>query len=102
MKILSENVSNNIMKKLTEAPLNKFQILTVDKDGNEMLLKDVSYNNACYWLEKELAKAGSKVVDTETKGDKIIIKADNKTKFEYDEDKGTLKRLEEAEVNRIY
>ena len=84
-------------KKVTEATLSKFQTLTVDKDGNEMLLKDVSYNNACSWLEKELAKAGSKVVDTETKGNKTIIKADNKTKFEYDEDKGTLKRLEEAE-----
>ncbi len=79
-----------------EASLNKFQTLTVDKDGNEMLLKDVSYNNACSWLEKELAKAGSKVVNTETKGNKTIIKADNKTKFEYDEEKGTLKRLEEA------
>ena len=85
-------------KKVTEATLSKFQTLTVDKDGNEMLLKDVSYNNACNWLEKELAKAGSKVVDTEIKGDKTIIKADNKTKFEYDEDKGTLKRLEEAEA----
>lgn len=81
----------------TEATLNKFQTMTTDKDGNEMLLKDVSYNNACSWLEKELAKAGSKVVDTETKGNKTIIKADNKTKFEYDEEKGTLKRLEEAE-----
>ena len=80
----------------TEA-VNKFQTMTTDKDGNEMLLKDVSYNNACSWLEKELAKAGSKVVDTETKGNKTIIKADNKTKFEYDEEKGTLKRLEEAE-----
>lgn len=80
----------------TEA-VNKFQTMTTDKDGNEMLLKDVSYNNACYWLEKELAKAGSKVVDTEIKGNKTIIKADNKTKFEYDEEKGTLKRLEEAE-----
>ena len=84
-------------KKVTEATLTKFQTLTVDKDGNEMLLKDVSYNNACSWLEKELSKAGSKVVDTETKGNKTIIKADNKTKFEYDEEKGTLKRLEEAE-----
>ena len=82
--------------KKTEATLNKFQTLTVDKDGNEMLLKDVSYNNACSWLEKELAKAGSKVVDTEIKGNKTIIKADNKTKFEYDEEKGTLKRLEET------
>lgn len=80
----------------TEATLSKFQTLTVDKDGNEMLLKDVSYNNACSWLEKELAKAGSKVVDTEIKGNKTIIKADNKTKFEYDEEKGTLKRLEET------
>ena len=85
--------------KKTEASVTKFQTLTVDKDGNEMLLKDVSYNNACSWLEKELAKAGSKVVDTETKGNKTIIKADNKTKFEYDEEKGTLKRLEEAKVN---
>lgn len=82
--------------KKTEASVTKFQTLTVDKDGNEMLLKDVSYNNACSWLEKELAKAGSKVVDTETKGNKTIIKADNKTKFEYDEEKGTLKRLEET------
>lgn len=86
-------------KKVTEATLSKFQTLTVDKDGNEMLLKDTSYNHACSWLEKELAKVGSKVVDTETKGNKTIIKADNKTKFEYDEDKGTLKRLEEAKVN---
>ena len=82
--------------KKTEASVTKFQTLTVDKDGNEMLLKDTSYNHACSWLEKELAKAGSKVVDTETKGNKTIIKADNKTKFEYDEEKGTLKRLEEA------
>ena len=82
--------------KKTEASVTKFQTLTVDKDGNEMLLKDTSYNHACSWLEKELAKAGSKVVDTETKGDKTIIKADNKTKFEYDEEKGTLKRLEET------
>ena len=81
----------------TEASLNKFQTLTLDKNGNEMLLKDTSYNHACSWLEKELAKTGSKVVDTETKGNKTIIKADNKTKFEYDEEKGTLKRLEEAE-----
>lgn len=81
----------------TEATVNKFQTLTLDKNGNEMLLKDTSYNHACSWLEKELAKAGSKVVDTETKGDKTIIKADDKTKFEYDEEKGTLKRLEEAE-----
>ena len=84
----------------TEASLNKFQIMTTDKDGNEMLLKDVSYNNACYWLEKELAKTGNKVTDTETKGNKTIIKADNKIKFEYDEEKGTLKRLEEAEARR--
>ena len=87
--------------KKTEASVTKFQTLTVDKDGNEMLLKDVSYNNACSWLEKELAKAGSKVVDTETNGNKTIIKADNKTKFEYDEEKGTLKRLEETKSDNI-
>ena len=91
---------DDIEDTLTEASVTKFQTLTVDKDGNEMLLKDTSYNHACSWLEKELAKAGSKVVDTETKGNKTIIKADNKTKFEYDEEKGTLKRLEEAEVKR--
>ena len=95
-----EDAEEYIKKNLTEATLNKFQTMTTDKDGDEMLLKDVSYNNACSWLEKELAKAGSKVVDTETKGNKTIIKADNKTKFEYDEEKGTLKRLEEAEVKR--
>lgn len=94
---LADTVSVVWKSKKTEATLNKFQTMTTDKDGNEMLLKDVSYNNACSWLEKELAKAGSKVVDTETKGNKTIIKADNKTKFEYDEEKGTLKRLEEAE-----
>lgn len=94
---LADTVSVVWKSKKTEATLNKFQTMTTDKNGNEMLLKDVSYNNACSWLEKELAKAGSKVVDTETKGNKTIIKADNKTNFEYDEEKGTLKRLEEAE-----
>ena len=93
---LSNPLSRADVMTLREASVTKFQTLTVDKDGNEMLLKDVSYNNACNWLEKELEKAGSKVVDTETKGNKTIIKADNKTKFEYDEEKGTLKRLEEA------
>ena len=90
---LADTVSVVWKSKKTEATLTKFQTLTVDKDGNEMLLKDVSYNNACSWLEKELAKAGSKVVDTETKGNKTIIKADNKTKFEYDEEKGTFRYI---------
>ena len=93
-----EHIENN---NLAEASVTKFQTLTVDKDGNEMLLKDTSYNHACSWLEKELAKTGSKVVDTETKGNKTIIKADNKTKFEYDEEKGTLKRLEESAANEV-
>lgn len=93
---LSNPLSRADVMTLREASVNKFQTMTTDKDGNEMLLKDTSYNHACSWLEKELAKAGSKVVDTEIKGNKTIIKADNKTKFEYDEEKGTLKRLEEA------
>ena len=98
-KIVKEVERIKNKNKKTEATVNKFQTLTLDKNGNEMLLKDTSYNHACSWLEKELAKTGSKVVDTETKGNKTIIKADNKTKFEYDEEKGTLKRLEEAKIN---
>ena len=46
---------DDIEDTLTEASVTKFQTLTVDKDGNEMLLKDTSYNHACSWLEKELA-----------------------------------------------
>ena len=92
---LQENKAHISKDKLKAESLTKFQVLTVDKNGNEMLLKDVSYNNACYWLEKELAKTGNKVLDTKTNGNKTIIRADNQTKFEYDETAGTLKRLKE-------
>lgn len=36
-----------------------------DKTGYEMILSECSYNEACDWLEKEIAKCGYEIIRTE-------------------------------------
>ena len=78
--------------------ITKYDLLTTDKEGNEVLLSNTSYNKACNWLSNELKKNNFKIVDTETLDtDKTIIKTNSKTNYVYNEKEGSLKKLKESE-----
>lgn len=65
-------------------------ICSIDIDENIngiMVLEDVSYNNACYWLEKNLGEPK----DISRYKDYIVIKYNN-SEFYYDEDREYLIR----------
>ena len=98
-KVLKDNLKEN---ELSES-ITKYDLLTTDKEGNEVLLSNVSYNKACNWLSNELKKNNFKIVDTKTLDtDKTIIKTNSKTNYVYSEKEGSLKKLNESSLKEGY
>lgn len=63
----------------------------IDKEtGKEMILTDVSYNSACFWLDTELKRNGHKITTCLPAGDLIRIETTCKRDFFYDEIRGYL------------
>lgn len=70
-----------------------------DRTGYEMILSECSYNMACDWLNKELAKVGSEICGMHYDRENQIIELytglmsnglNLKRKFFYDESRGYL------------
>lgn len=81
--------------------IEKFTSLVTDKDNNSLLLKNTSYNKACYWLDSELHKENDEIIETNSLDiDNTIIKTKNNKKFVYNEKDGTLKLLEESKEEK--